>query len=99
MQRVGMSPSAARAEAVKNSLFPGAACMYLAGWDGIWQLRRQFRNVPLRQFHDRLLSLGSVPVSLAGWTSRESGAEAALVIRQKTMSEVGLPIGRSSTEP
>jgi uncharacterized protein (DUF885 family) len=63
--RVGMSAAAARAEAVKNSLFPGAACMYLLGWHAIWQLRRQLQaQLPLREFHDRLLSFGSVPVSL-----------------------------------
>jgi len=73
-QRVGMSDSAAHAEAVKNSLFPGTACMYLAGWDGIWRLRRESRsaNMTLRQFHDRLLAFGSVPVSLVGRTMRES---------------------------
>jgi hypothetical protein len=62
--RVGMPVSAAHAEAVKNSLFPATACMYLAGWDGIWRLRRQSRASSLRDFHDRFLSFGSVPVSL-----------------------------------
>jgi Bacterial protein of unknown function (DUF885) len=68
-QRVGMPPAHARAEAVKNSLFPGAACMYLLGWNGIWRLRRELESrqgsaFQLREFHDRLLSFGSVPVSL-----------------------------------
>ena len=68
-QRVGMAPLAARAEAVKNSLFPGAACMYLLGWDGIWRLRRSLQSregsaFSLRAFHDQLLSFGSIPVSL-----------------------------------
>jgi len=74
-----MSPAAALAEAVKNSLFPGSACMYLAGWDGIWQLRRQSRGVPLRVFHERLLALGSVPVALAGQILRQSDPAAVLV--------------------
>jgi uncharacterized protein (DUF885 family) len=70
IQRVGMSAAAAEAEAVKNSLFPGAACMYLAGWDGLWRLRREVETrqrsaFSLRAFHDRILSLGSVPVSLS----------------------------------
>ncbi len=78
-ERVGMSAPAALAEAVKNSLFPGAACMYLAGWDGIWQLRRQSRGVPLRVFHERLLALGSVPVALAGQILRQSDPAAVLV--------------------
>jgi hypothetical protein len=63
-ERVGLPASAAHAEAVKNSLFPATACMYLAGWDRIWRLRRQSRESSLRDFHDRLLLFGSVPVSL-----------------------------------
>jgi Bacterial protein of unknown function (DUF885) len=68
-QKVGMSSAAATAEAVKNSLFPGAACMYLAGWHGLRQLRRDMEarlgaDFSLREFHDRVLSFGSVPVSL-----------------------------------
>ena len=68
-------PAAAHAEAVKNSLFPGAACMYLGGWDSIWRLRRELSNnqtTSLREFHDRLLSFGSVPVSLVGRSMREA---------------------------
>jgi uncharacterized protein (DUF885 family) len=75
-QRVGMPAGAAHAEAVKNSLFPGAACMYLAGWDGIRRLRSELtadlRTPSLRNFHDRLLSFGSVPVSLVGRSMREA---------------------------
>src|ERR1051326_1465717 len=60
-----MPAAAARSEAVKNSLFPGAACMYLLGWHGIWRLRRELQSrMSLREFHDRILSHGSVPVSL-----------------------------------
>jgi uncharacterized protein (DUF885 family) len=76
-QRVGMPAEAAHAEAVKNSLFPGTACMYLAGWDGIWRLRREFsgaQTLSLRDFHDRLLSFGSVPVSLVGRSLREANS-------------------------
>jgi hypothetical protein len=64
IERVGMTAAAALSEAVKNSLFPATACMYFAGWDGIRQLRGQMAGSALRQFHDRLLSFGSVPVSL-----------------------------------
>jgi uncharacterized protein (DUF885 family) len=74
-QRVGMSADAAHAEAVKNSLFPGTACMYLAGWDGIWRLRRELCDqgrMSVRHFHDEFLSFGSVPVSLVGQTMRET---------------------------
>jgi uncharacterized protein (DUF885 family) len=66
---VGMAPEAARAEAVKNSMFPGAALIYLMGTDQIHQLRgelaaRQGAGFSLRAFHDRFLSYGSLPVSL-----------------------------------
>jgi uncharacterized protein (DUF885 family) len=72
--RVGMSPDAARDEAVKNSLFPGAALMYMVGTDLIHALRRALAARPgfdLRAFHDRFLSFGSVPVALI----REAMAE------------------------
>jgi uncharacterized protein (DUF885 family) len=65
--RVGMAPAAARAEAIKNSMFPGTALMYLIGTDTIHQLRRELSARPrfdLRAFHDRLLSYGSIPVAL-----------------------------------
>jgi uncharacterized protein (DUF885 family) len=65
VQQAGLPRAAAEGEAVKNSLVPGAACMYLAGWDGIWRLRRErAASSPLRPFHDHLLSFGSVPVAL-----------------------------------
>ena len=64
VERVGMSAAAAHGEAVKNSLFPGTACMYLAGWEGIRRLRHEAQLTSLREFHDRFLSFGSVPVSL-----------------------------------
>jgi uncharacterized protein (DUF885 family) len=69
VEHIGMSETAAHAEAVKNSLFPGTACMYLAGWEAIRDLRhemesRQPTTYSLREFHDQLLSFGSVPVSL-----------------------------------
>lgn len=65
-QRVGMPAAAAHAEAVKNSLFPSTASMYLAGWQAIRNARREFLRKPvsLREFHERFLSFGSIPVSL-----------------------------------
>jgi uncharacterized protein (DUF885 family) len=70
-EQAGMSPQAATAEAVKNSMFPGAALMYLVGTDGIHALRRaaearEGAAFSLRDFHDRLLRWGSIPVTLAG---------------------------------
>jgi uncharacterized protein (DUF885 family) len=77
-QHAGLSRTAAQAEAVKNSLFPGAACMYLVGWDGLWRLRRETQSreggaFSLRAFHDRVLSFGSVPVTLIAQAMRASG--------------------------
>ena len=77
-QQAGLSRPAAQAEAIKNSLFPGAACMYMVGWDGLWRLRRETQAreggaFSLRAFHDRVLSFGSVPVTLIAQAMRASG--------------------------
>lgn len=68
-REAGMTAAAARTEAVKNSMFPGAAMMYLIGTDDIHDLRRQVAAregaaFSLRHFHDRFLSFGAVPVPL-----------------------------------
>jgi uncharacterized protein (DUF885 family) len=65
----GMAPGPAMSEAVKNSMFPGAAVMYLMGNDAIRELRatmmkRQGPDFSLRRFHDDFLTYGSVPVPL-----------------------------------
>jgi len=67
--RVGMPETAARAEAVKNSMFPGAAIMYWLGTDTLRQMRRRRQTrdgarFSLRRFHDEVLSYGSIPVPL-----------------------------------
>jgi hypothetical protein len=67
--RIGMSPDAARAEACKNSMFPGTALMYWLGTDGLHRLRAgreraEGSEFDLQRFHDRVLSFGSVPVPL-----------------------------------
>jgi hypothetical protein len=67
--RVGMPAAVARAEACKNSMFPGTALMYWLGTDGLHQLRRQRERIEgqdfnLQRFHDRVLSFGSIPVPL-----------------------------------
>ncbi len=76
--QVGMPGDAAHAEAVKNSLFPGTALMYLMGTEQIHRLRRDLAarqpGFDLRRFHDRLLSYGSVPVSLIGSAMRKESA-------------------------
>ena len=72
---VGMPPAAARAEAVKNSMFPATAMMYLIGTDTIHDLRREYAAQPgfsLRAFHDSLLGYGSIPVALIADAMRAS---------------------------
>jgi hypothetical protein len=69
VRHAGMPAGAARGEAVKNSMFPGAAVMYLMGTDGIHELREKVASragddFSLRRFHDDVLAHGSVPVAL-----------------------------------
>ncbi len=77
-----MPAAAARSEAVKNSMFPGAAVMYLMGRDAIHRLRADMaaiegRHFSLKRFHDTFLSYGSIPVSLIATAMREGGGLAA----------------------
>lgn len=76
----GMTAAAAMGEAVKNSMFPGAAMMYLIGTDAIQDLRRTMAErdgdaFSLRRFHDRFLSYGAIPVALiaASMTASDAG--------------------------
>jgi hypothetical protein len=78
--RTGMSSKVAWTEVVKNSMFPGTAMIYLVGSDLIHGLRRdlvaRYSSVfDLRQFHDRLLSYGSVPVPLICAAMRKAYTE------------------------
>ena len=77
--RTAMSSSAAQGEAVKNSMFPGAALMYLMGRDTILELRAEMQRqlgsgFRLREFHDRFLAYGSVPVALVAEEMRREVA-------------------------
>lgn len=68
-REAGMSAAAAHGESVKNSMFPGAAMMYLSGTSAIHALRqnlaaRDGAAFSLRDFHDRVLSYGAIPVTL-----------------------------------
>jgi hypothetical protein len=79
-QRAGMARRAAHNEAVKNSMFPGAAMMYLIGADSIRQLRRdlaaqQGTAFKLKDFHDRFLAYGSVPVALICAQMKGNGSQ------------------------
>jgi hypothetical protein len=74
--RVGMPVAAAQAEAVKNSMFPGAAVIYLVGTDMIRTLRhdlgvRAGGGFNLCDFHDNFLSYGSVPIALIASAMRQ----------------------------
>jgi uncharacterized protein (DUF885 family) len=65
----GMNADFAMREAIKNSMFPGAAMMYLYGSDRIKSFRKEMASrmgaaFNLQQFHDQFLSYGSVPVDL-----------------------------------
>ncbi|MGE0040938.1 MAG: DUF885 family protein [Vicinamibacterales bacterium] len=82
VSRAGMSEAAARGEAVKNSMFPGGAVMYLLGTDTIHELRREMAAIEgaafdLRRFHDTFLSYGSVPVALVAGDMRRNASERA----------------------
>jgi len=68
-EQVGMSREAAKAEAVKNSMFPCTAIMYWLGTQGIHDLRDEMKRregprFSLRRFHGELLGYGSIPVPL-----------------------------------
>ena len=63
--RANMSAAAARSEVTKNSMFPAAALIYFVGSTAIHDLGRAHRHrLGLRDFHDRLLSHGSIPVAV-----------------------------------
>jgi hypothetical protein len=80
-ETVGMPADAARGEAVKNSLFPGTALMYLLGTDQIHDLRQEMAQeagsaFDLQRFHDRFLSYGSIPVALIARDMQREGHHA-----------------------
>ncbi len=66
---VGMGDVAARNEAVKNSMFPGAAIMYWLGLDGLHRLRlerarRDGEAFDLPGLHQAILAMGAIPVPM-----------------------------------
>jgi len=71
--QIGMNEAAATKEAVRNSMFPGTAMMYLLGTSTIHRLRREIGSrMTLRHFHDRLLSYGSIPVTMIADLMKEN---------------------------
>ena len=76
MNNAGMNKSGATYEATRNSMYPGSAVIYLVGCDAIHDLRREMRSLQgdqfkLRDFHDKFLSYGSIPVALIAKTMLE----------------------------
>ena len=69
VQNAGMGVDSATYEVTRNSMYPGSAVMYLTGCDAIHELRSKIQSLQkerfnLRQFHDKFLSYGSIPVAL-----------------------------------
>jgi uncharacterized protein (DUF885 family) len=92
-ERARMSDAAARAEVVKNSLFPGTGAMYLLGWERIHALRRVARPPDLGAFHDRLVAHGSIPTAMLEPGSRQQAA-GSRGIAQSCASRSPLPAPR-----
>lgn len=83
VQHAFLTPSAARAEVVKCSMFPGTAMMYWLGERALLDLRaaeraRRGAAFSLRAFHDAFLAHGSLPVPLIArlMAASSDGAEA-----------------------
>lgn len=69
VNNAGMDFVAAKNEAVKNSMFPGMAFIYLYGSNLIKSLKRKMKEKDgdkfmIKNFHDELISYGSIPVAL-----------------------------------
>lgn len=68
-REAGMDAGGARSEAIKNSMFPGAAMMYLVGTQAIHDLRQAQQDrlgsgFSLRDFHDTFLRFGAIPTAV-----------------------------------
>ena len=69
METAQLSSTMATAEVTKCSMFPGTAMMYWLGLRDLWRLRSaeeatRGADFSSREFHDEVLSFGSVPVAL-----------------------------------
>lgn len=64
VDKVGLSHSAARAETRRYIAEPGQPMSYLIGELEVERLRRKFKHLPLKQFHDLLLDSGTIPFVL-----------------------------------
>lgn len=64
VDKVGMTPTAARAETRRYAAEPTQPLSYLIGELEVFKLREKFSHLTLRQFHDLLLSSGTIPFTL-----------------------------------
>jgi uncharacterized protein (DUF885 family) len=87
--RAAMSPAAARAEAVKNSMFPGAAMMYLFGADAIHDLRRE---LSARQGAARPGGAATDGADTTGGAATRGGAFDLAAFHDRFLSYGSLPV-------
>jgi uncharacterized protein (DUF885 family) len=64
VEKVGLSHATARAETRRYIAEPGQPMSYLIGELEVERLRRKFRRLPLKKFHDLLLDSGTIPFVL-----------------------------------
>ncbi len=64
VDQVGMTPTAARAETRRYAAEPTQPLSYLVGELEVFKLRNKFSGLNLREFHDLLLSSGTIPFAL-----------------------------------
>jgi hypothetical protein len=80
MESARLSRAMAHAEVTKCSMFPGTAMMYWLGLRDLWRLRsaeEAARGAAFssREFHDEVLSFGSMPVALVSRLMRAGRGE------------------------
>lgn len=64
VDKVGLSRAAARAETRRYIAEPGQPMSYLIGELEVERLRKKFKRLPLKKFHDLLLDSGTIPFVL-----------------------------------
>lgn len=64
VEKVGLTHGAARAETRRYIAEPGQPMSYLIGELEVERLRKKFRRLPLKEFHDLLLDSGTIPFCL-----------------------------------
>ncbi|MGB8648568.1 MAG: DUF885 domain-containing protein [Anaerolineae bacterium] len=64
VDRVGMTPTAARAETRRYAAEPTQPLSYLIGELEVFKLRDKFKQLTRREFHDLLLASGTIPFAL-----------------------------------